>query len=322
MSKVTFHDLVSKLKELALELEKTPTLREFCSRGNSKRQIDKYKYSEIVKAAGLEPNKHAQTTPPVEVVIRNPKILAFDLELAPIVAQVWGLYDQNVGLNQIQSDWYILSYAAKFLDEEPIHYLDQRYSNPIEDDRQLCEGIHHLISQADVLLTHNGDKFDIKKLNARFIKHGLDPIAPKQSIDTLKIARRIFSFTSNKLEYIAKFLGCSEKLKHTKFAGHSMWSECLKGNAESFMEMERYNKQDVETLIEIYEKLVKFDPSISFAAYSQKRVCSCKSETFFKDGLRYTKQGAFQVFRCSACHKCFTAKENLIDKDIRKGLFK
>jgi uncharacterized protein YprB with RNaseH-like and TPR domain len=322
MEKVTFHDLVCKLKQLASELDKSPTLREFTASGASKRQINKYKFSEIVKAAGLEANRSAHTSEPVEVVIRPPKILAFDIETAPIKAHVWGLYDQNVGLNQIDRDWFVLSYSARFLDEDKIHYMDQRHSNPVEDDRMLMEGIHHLISEADILLTHNGDKFDIKKLNARFIYFNLDPITPKQSIDTLKIARRLFSFTSNKLEYIAKFLGCTEKSKHSEFVGFSMWSECLKGNKKAFEEMELYNKQDVETLIEVYNKLIRYDSSISFQAYYQKTVCVCKNETFIKNGLKYTKQGAFQVFKCSKCSKSFVAKENLIDKDIRKGFAK
>ncbi len=322
MEKVTFHDLVCKLKQLANELDKSPTLREFTASGVSKRQIDKYKFSEIVKAADLEPNKSRHNSEPIEVIVRPPKILAFDIETAPIKAHVWGLWDQNVGLNQIDRDWFILSYAAKFLDEDKTHYIDQRHSNPIEDDRMLIEGIHHLISSADILLTHNGDKFDIKKLNARFIYYGLDPIAPKQSIDTLKIAKRLFSFTSNKLEYIAKFLGCAEKSKHSEFVGFSMWSECLMGNHKAFEEMEKYNIQDVDTLIEVYNKLIRYDASISFQAYYQKTICVCKSDKFNKDGFKYTKQGAFQVFKCSKCGKSFMAKENLIDKEIRKEFSK
>lgn len=314
------HDLVSKLKLLAVELDRTPTLLQFEDSGISKRDIQKHKYSNLCKLAGLEPNKHAQTTAPIEVIYRPPRILAFDIETAPISAYVWGLWENNVALNQIKEDWFILSYSAKFLDEDKTHYLDQRYSNPIQDDKMLCEGIHHLINEADILLTHNGDKFDIKKLNARFLYHGLDPIPPKQSIDTLKVAKKYFAMTSNKLEYIAKFLGCTEKDKHKNFPGFSMWSECLKSNIEAFKEMELYNLGDVLTLIEIYEKLIRYDHSIQFSSYAGALLCSCGSKEFIRDGRKYAKNSIRQMYKCKGCKKVFIMKENLIVKENKGQL--
>ena len=32
----------------------------------------------------------------------RPRIGVIDIETAPIVGNVWGLYDQNVGINQIE----------------------------------------------------------------------------------------------------------------------------------------------------------------------------------------------------------------------------
>lgn len=322
MDKKQLHELVGRLKSLAVKLEKTPTLVEFVKSGESRRQIDKVKFSELCKLAGLEANKHSQTTQPIEVVVRPPKILALDIETAPIMAYVWGLWENNVALNQIHRDWFVLSFCAKFVGEDVIYYEDQRDKEPIENDKETIEAIHKLILEADILLTHNGDKFDLKKLNARFIYHGLDPIPPKQSIDTLKVARKFFAFTSNKLEYLAKYLGCAEKSDHKKFSGFSMWSECLKNNLEAYDEMMSYNIQDVETLIQIYEKLAKYDHTIHFNSYYQQTVCICGSKEFMKDGFRITKNGKHQIFRCHNCGKTYTAKENLIDKDIRKGLFK
>jgi uncharacterized protein YprB with RNaseH-like and TPR domain len=318
---IEFHELVSKLKNLAHEKNKTPTLMEFVASGVSKRQITKHKYSEIVKAAGLEPNKHSQTTEPVEPVIRPPKILFFDIETAPITGYTWGTYDQSV--IKIVEDWFVLSYAAKFQDDDRYFYLDQRFAKPIQDDFQLLCGIHHLLSESDIVVTHNGDKFDRKKLNARFIKHGLQPLNHYQSIDTLKIARKHFAFTSNKLAYIASYLQCDiQKSSHSKFPGFSMWDECLKGNIEAFEEMESYNKTDVDVLIEVYKKLSVWEPTINFQSFFYAPTCSCGNTKFFKDGFKYTRQGKFQVRRCSVCSKTFTEKTNLIDKDLRKGFYK
>jgi uncharacterized protein YprB with RNaseH-like and TPR domain len=317
------HALVAKLKDLAREKGKTPTLREFVASGVSKRVINKYRYSELCKMAGLEVNKHADTTEPVDVVVRPPRILFFDIETAPITGYTWGTYDQNV--IKVLKDWFVLSYAAKYRDDERYFYMDQRFAKPIEDDFQLLCGIHHLISESDILVSHNGDRFDRRKLNARFIKHGLAPLNHYQSIDTLKIARKHFAFTSNKLADLAKFLDCEiEKSSHAKYPGFSMWDECMKGNHEAFAEMESYNKTDVDVLIQVFNKLAPWEPTINIQSFYQRQKCICGGESFHKDGFRFTRQGRFQVFRCKAhgCGKTFTAKENLIDKDMRKRFTK
>lgn len=315
------HELVSKLKELAQKLDKTPTLREFVNSGISKRQIQKHRYSEIVRAAGLDANKHAANTDPVELDIRPPRILFFDIETAPITGYTWGTYEQSV--IKILKDWFVLSYAAKFNDDDRHFYLDQRFAKPIEDDFQLLCGIHHLLSECDVLVGHNSVKFDIKKLNARFIKYDLPPLNHFQHIDTLKIARKHFAFTSNKLADLAKYLNCDiQKSTHAKFPGFSMWDECLKGNVEAFEEMESYNKTDVDVLIEVYNKLAKWEPSINFQSFYYVPTCICGNKKFFKDGFKYTRQGKFQMRRCSVCSKTFVEKKNVIDKDLRSGFYK
>jgi len=317
------HELVVKLKELYNELGRTPTLKEFEKSGISKRQIHKHKYSTICNAAGIEVNRRPQDTETLEIIIRPPKILMFDIETSPILAKVWGLFDQNVSLSQIEQDWYVLSYAAKWYGNDEIHYMDQRHADPIENDFMLLEGIHHLISEADYICGHNAKRFDVKKLNARFIKHGLPPLKQVPVIDTLTIAKRVAAFTSNKLEYLAKFLGCSnEKMCERKFNGMTLWNETMKRNIEAFDEMELYNKMDVIVLEQVYEKLIPYDNSISFQAFHQKRVCTCGGIEFKKNGFRYTKQGCFRVYYCVKCSKTITAKENLIDKEVRKGLAK
>jgi uncharacterized protein YprB with RNaseH-like and TPR domain len=316
------HELVCLVKKLADELGRTPTLLEFVASGVSKRQIIKHKYSEIVRAAGLQANKHSPTTTsPIIPEIRPPRILFFDIETAPITGYTWGTYEQSV--IKILKDWFVLSYAAKFENDERFFYLDQRYSDPIEDDYQLLCGIHHLISECDILVGHNSVRFDTRKLNARFIKHGLPPLNHYTQIDTLKIARKHFAFTSNKLADLATFLNCDiKKSTHAKFPGFSLWDECMKGNQEAFQEMQDYNQTDVEVLMAVYYKLAPWEPSINFQAFYQGTICHCGNRTFTKDGHRYTRQGKFQIYRCSQCSKTFTAKENLIDKDIRKGFMK
>ncbi|MCS6281462.1 MAG: ribonuclease H-like domain-containing protein [Dolichospermum sp.] len=323
MDKPTFHDLVVRLKELARERGKTPSMIEFITSGVSRRQIDKYKYSKIVDAAGLEANPSSRNSEPAKVIIRPPKILILDIETSSILAHVWGLYDQNVSLNQIEQDWYILSFAAKWYKGEEIFYWDQRKARPKNDDKKILTAIHKLLDEADYAAGHNLARFDLKKLNARFILHGLPPVKPFEIIDTLRIAKKHFAFTSNKLEHLARYLKCElEKSEHAEFSGMKLWTETMSGNVKAFDAMKEYNIMDVKVTEMVLEKLLPWEPSIKFQSNYWEAVCSCGCKEFKKNGYKFNRSGAFQMYRCVECSKCFIDKSNLVDKDARKSFFK
>ncbi len=257
--------------------------------------------------------------------LAGPKVLLFDIETAPILAHVWGLWDNNVALNQIVSDWHVLSWSAKWLDDAPnkVMYMDQRNAKNIEDDKKLLQGIWDLLDKADIVITQNGKNFDTKKLNARFVMQGFQPPSSVKHIDTKIIASKIFGFSSNRLEYMTDKL-CTQykKLKHTKFPGHEMWRECLNGNLEAWKEMERYNTQDVLALEELYRKLIPWDNSINFNLYhdEEDHVCKCGSTTFIKNGFYYTSSGKFQKHKCKQCGAEHRDKHNLFSKEKRASL--
>lgn len=255
-----------------------------------------------------------------------PKILLFDIETSPIEAFVWGLFDNNVALNQIKKDWYVLSWSAKWLGDPPskVLYMDSREQKDISNDKKILKGIHKLLNEADIVISQNGVSFDSKKLNARFAIHGMKPPSPYRQIDTLKIARKYFKFTSNKLEYLTDKL-CTKykKLKHAKYSGFSLWSECLKGNIEAWKEMEKYNKYDVLSLEELYTKLMSWDESINFQVYNddvEDLTCVCGSKDFIKSGYMYTNLGKFQRFMCKECGKYHSSRHNLLSKKKKKSI--
>lgn len=256
----------------------------------------------------------------------GPKILILDIETAPIMSYVWGLWDQNVSLNQIEQDWHVLSWAAKWLGEKKIMYQDQRDRlGTIEDDRQLLEGIWKLLDEADIIVTQNGKAFDQKKLFARFILNGMKPPSSFKHIDTKQIASRHFAFTSNKLEYLTSNL-CKKhkKLKTKKFPGFELWRACMYGDKNAWKEMERYNKQDVLSLEELYTKLIPWDNSINFALYTDEPAvaCSCGSKRLTKNGYAYTSLGKYQRFKCSKCGAESRSGRNEFSKEKRSSLLR
>lgn len=257
----------------------------------------------------------------------GPKVLLLDIETAPILARVWGLYDQTIALNQIKSDWFILAWAAKWLGdpESLVIYHDQRRARNPEKDGPLLKPLWKLLDEADIIVTQNGKSFDARKLNARFILNGFKPPSSYKHIDTKLIAKKHFGFTSNKLEYMTDKL-CTKykKLTKRKFAGMELWNECLEGNLSAWKEMEKYNKYDVLSLEELYLKLQPWETNpIRFALYgndSSSRVfaCNCGSKEFIRNGFAYTPRGRYQRFRCSKCGAENRSTRNLVPK-LKEG---
>lgn len=257
---------------------------------------------------------------------KQPKILLFDIETAPILGSVWSLFDQDIALNQIERDWFILSFSAKWLGEKKVIYKDQRAEKDVENDSKLLKEIWKLLDECDVVITQNGNKFDIKKLNARFILNGMKPPSSYRKIDTLLIARKSFAFTSNKLEYMTDKL-CTKykKLVDKKFPGFTLWKECIKGNQKAWKEMERYNKLDVLSLEELYLKLAPWAEGLpNFNAYNDSTdcLCSCGSKVLNKNGFCYTSLGRYQRYSCGSCGKEAKGRTNLLSKEKRQSLKK
>ena len=256
------------------------------------------------------------------------KVLVLDIETCPMLGYVWSLWDNNIALNQLKGDWYILSFAAKWLHDSPdnVIYYDQRNAKNIEDDTILLTKLWKLLDEADCVLTQNGQRFDIPKINARFIQNGFQPPSSYRHIDTMRIAKSVFGFTSNKLEYMTdKLCKKYKKLKHAKFSGFELWKECLAGNPDAWNEMEEYNKMDILSLEELYFILVPWAPAINFNVFreDQEFHCNaCGSLEHKKNGFKYSNLGKYQKYKCSDCGAESVSRENLLTKEKRKSLRK
>jgi DNA polymerase elongation subunit (family B)/predicted RNA-binding Zn-ribbon protein involved in translation (DUF1610 family) len=240
----------------------------------------------------------------MEKINTSAKVLILDIETAPISAYVWGIWNQNVGTHQIQSDWFCLTWAAKWLFDDKVYSAKLKPAEVLEqDDKRIIEGIWKLVNEADIVIAHNGEKFDMPKLNSRFIINGLNPPLPYQQIDTLKHIRRQFGFTSNKLDYVNKLLNLERK-KETNF---ELWERCMKGNKDALKEMEAYNVQDVRILEETYLLIrawIKPHPNMGLFILDEKehRCPNCGSAELEIMGKTYnTTANVYELMRCSNC---------------------
>lgn len=224
------------------------------------------------------------------------KILLLDIETAPNVAWVWGIFKENIPIDRIISSGYVLCWAAKWLGEDDILFDSIYNSTP----KKMLKKIHKLIEEADVVIHYNGTRFDIPTLNKEFLLHNILPPAPYKQIDLLKVARSKFKFTSNKLDYVAKSLGVGEKTKHL---GYQTWIRCMEKDPEAWEIMEEYNKQDVRILEAVYQRLLPWIPNHpNHGLYSDLMVCpSCGSDSLTRRGYSFTSAGKYQRYQCNAC---------------------
>ena len=251
----------------------------------------------------------------------GPRILVYDIETAPLLGYCWSLWDNNLGLNQVQSDWHVLSWAAKWMGEDTVYYEDQRNAKNIEDDKKILEGIWKLLDECDFVVTQNGKKFDQKKLNARFIIHRMKPPSTYRHIDVLQIAKSQFGFTSHKLEYMTKTL-CKKYKKsgHPKFSGFEMWSECMKGNLEAWEEMENYNVLDILSLEELYTIISPWDMKLpNFSVYNDD---PASNEEWVEDGFVYSNLGKYVRYRNTITGAQRRGSVNLLTKEKRNSLMR
>lgn len=250
------------------------------------------------------------------------KILIFDIETAPKRAFVWGIWEQDIPLNMLISDTYMLCWSAKWLGEKKIMF--DRIKDPkSEDDSKIAKSLHALMEEADIVVAHNGNRFDIPVANTIFIRNGLTPPNPTKSIDTKTIAKRNFMFTSNKLDFLGEYLGLGRK---EQTGGFELWDSCLKNDPKAWKRMEKYNKQDVILLEKVYLKLrpwMKNHPNVNLDSESLKPACpTCGSKSLRNKGYAYTTTSMFQRFKCNDCGYNMKGNQNLMEKDKRESLLR
>lgn len=234
----------------------------------------------------------------------NARILVYDIETTPMEVFVWGLARNDyISPTFIIKDWNVLSWSAKWLcHSSTMSMIQTPQEARARDDKRVLEGIWKLIDQADIIIAHNGDRFDIKKLNTRFILNSMPPPASYQSIDTLKVAKRSFAFSSNKLDYLGELLANRNKLE-TNF---KLWKECLEGKPKALKRMKEYNIEDVLLLEEVYVELrpwIKSHPNIGIYIDSNNSVCpTCGSDKIEENGSYYTTTvNQYASYTCKEC---------------------
>ena len=227
------------------------------------------------------------------------KTLLLDIETAPNLAYVWGIWEQNISTGQIVDSSYILCWAAKWLGEKEVMFDSIHQST----EKKMLKGIHKLLDETDVVVHYNGRSFDIPCLNKEFLLNKMAPPSPYKQIDLLKVSRSNFRFQSHKLDYVSKMLGHGGKVKHE---GFQLWVSCMDGDKDAWKRMEEYNKGDVTGLEKVYADFrpwIKGHPN--HGAYDGRTVCvHCGGDHLQRRGYAVTRDAKYPRYQCAGPKGC------------------
>lgn len=240
------------------------------------------------------------------------RILMLDIETAPNLGWVWGLWQQNVAPKQIASSQYVMCWAAKWYKQPKVMYDSVHKST----EKQMLKGIHRLLDEADVVVHFYGSKFDIPMLNSEFIKHGMLPPSPYKQVDLKKVTSEQFRFPSNKLEYVAKALKIGAKID-TDFR---LWTDCIEGDEAAWKKMEAYNRNDTILLEKLYDKYLPWIKSHpNHGAYSDKKeICpNCGGTHLQQRGYAVANLLRYPRFNCQGCGTWFRSNIPVVRKSKR-----
>jgi len=199
------------------------------------------------------------------------KILLLDIECAPNLATVWGIWQQNIAM---------------------------------------LKSIHSLMDEADAIVHYNGNRFDIPMLNKEFLEAGMPPPSPAKHIDLLQTSRSKFRFVSNKLDYIAQRLGLGKKTAHEGHElwlkvmnnDRSAWKRMEEYNRNDVVLLEKvYDK---------FKGWISNHPNHNHFS-EERVCPSCASHKVQQRGYAVLTGGKYPRFQCQTCGSWFRGNKKL-----------
>jgi len=254
-------------------------------------------------------------------VTGQPKTLIFDIETSPLLVYTWGLFKQNIGINQIKDDWYVLCWGAKWVGSDEVISAElESFESRLHSEFTVVYKLWELLNEADIVVAHNAVAFDVKKMNAKFLEWELPQPTPFRIVDTLNIVKQQFRLTSNKLDYVARFLEQGGKIK-TDF---SLWQGCMDDNKQSWVDMVKYCKQDVTELEDVYHSIKGWDkkhPNVALYSDKEDEMCTVCGGTDLKPvGHATTNISKFEALRCGGCGHVVRRRTTTLTKEKRKSI--
>ena len=226
------------------------------------------------------------------------KILLLDIETSPHTVFAWGLFKQNISLSQVQDTSRVLCASYKWLGDKKTHFVSE-WKEGVDG---MLEELYNVIEESDVIVTYNGNRFDLPTLNKEFLLNGYTPPAPYKSVDLYRTVKSKFRFASNKLDHVAQELGLGAKTSHY---GFQMWVDVMGGNRKAQKLMEQYNRQDVILLEKVYHAVLPWVANHpNHSHHHGSMACpNCGSHSLQRRGSQVSATGKKARYQCQDCGK-------------------
>lgn len=245
----------------------------------------------------------------------GPKILLVDIETSPNLVYTWGLWGQNIGINQIVEPTRMLCFVAKWLGEPEVMFHSEHTDGRIA----MLDVAHALLDQADVVVHYYGSRFDVPHLYREFLQAGMTPPSPFKQVDLKNAVAKRFKFPSNKLQFISQAIGLTGK---EETGGFDLWRGCMAGDAAAWKTMEKYNRRDVTLLEEVYEALLPWIPNVPHRhLYHGTGDCpACGADKVKPSGLYRTPLSVFEQYRCGSCGSFFRDSKRITGANVQSAV--
>ena len=246
------------------------------------------------------------------------KILYLDIETSPNIGWFWSAsFKTSISTDQIIHERKIIMVSYKWKGQKKVHRLDWGLNK--QCDKALLKKLSKVINEADLVVGHNGDRFDLKWINTRLVYHKLPPLYRVNSEDTLKMAKRHFLFNSNRLDYIGQYLNTGRKVET---GGIKLWMDVIFQKSKTAMaKMGKYCDQDVVLLEKVHDELSKFtERSYSVHANGDINTClNCGSDHLHANRSYKLRSGAEKkVLTCQSCGASKSAPMTKYLKEFKK----
>lgn len=226
-------------------------------------------------------------------MVKDSKLLYLDIEWEPATAYVWRMWKENISPAQLIDAGGMLCFCAHWEGSKEFMFWSKW-----EHGREgMAQAALDLLTEADAVVTYNGDRYDLPKIRGEILLAGLTPPPSVSSIDLIRTIKGL-GFVMNRLAYIGPLLGAGKKVSHE---GFELWKKVMDGNSVAQKKMQRYCIQDVRLLRDLYKKVKPFIKQHPHLGSTKHECGSCGSNNVQKRGTRRTKYFKIQRVQCQSC---------------------
>lgn len=224
-------------------------------------------------------------------------ILYVDVETSPMLAYTWDTRPQYIPKDMLLQDKIVLTWAAQWHGKTTIKG-DKLTPDEVlaRDDKRIIASLAKLVREADVVIAHNADRFDLPLINGRVMYHAIEPLGPVKTIDTLKLVKKSFKLPYNSLGYLAEWLFGDNK----SATSMRLWKRCMEGDYKALAYMLRYNRKDVKLLAELLERIKPYVSKLA-RLYDGPGCPSCGAGDLMVRGYHRTNASTFVKLQCQEC---------------------